>query len=175
MRLSGRAGSSATDAPGRDEFRRFTRSLLVETRGPNLGDDRKESHALNAATRSAALKAGLKWYMFSNAYPSTTAPLRVVGEANTVKATSVIEANVVPSQYPAIQAAFKKACIPWLNEYNVPGSKNIPVFQTDNRLTGVDMAKAAVPIMKARGWVANDTYVVTCADPSVGTNAGGVY
>jgi apolipoprotein N-acyltransferase len=26
-------------------------------------------------------------------------------------------------------AAFKKACIPWLNEYNVPGSKNIPVFQ----------------------------------------------
>jgi ABC-type sugar transport system substrate-binding protein len=113
--------------------------------------------------------------MFSNDYPSTTAPLRVVGEASTVKASSVIEANVVPSQYPAIQAAFKKACIPWLNEYNVPGSKDIPVFQTDNRLTGVDMAKAAVPIMKARGWVAKDTYVVTCADPSVGTNAGGVY
>jgi hypothetical protein len=113
--------------------------------------------------------------MFSNAYPSTTAPLRVVGEANTVKATSVIEANVVPSQYPAIQAAFKKACIPWLNEYNVPGSKDIPVFQTDNRLTGVDMAKAAVPIMKSRGWVAKDTYIVTCADPAVGTNAGGVY
>jgi ABC-type sugar transport system substrate-binding protein len=37
------------------------------------------------------------------------------------------------------------------------------------------MAKAAVPIMKSRGWVAKDTYIVTCADPAVGTNVGGVY
>jgi len=147
----------------------FTLAYLPEATGDPFDD------ALNAATKAAAVKAGLKFYMFSNAYPSTTAPLRVVGEAATVKASSVIEANVVPSQYPAIQAAFKKACIPWLNEYNVPGSKDIPVFQTDNRLTGVDMAKAAVPIMKSRGWAAKDTYVVTCADPAVGTNAGGVY
>ena len=48
---------------------------------------------------------------------------------------TVIEANVVPTQYPAIQAGFKKYCIPWLNEYNVPGSKGIPVFQTDNKLS----------------------------------------
>ena len=147
----------------------FTLAYLPEATG-NPFDD-----ALNAATKSAAVKAGLKFYQFSNAYPSTSKPLEAVGEAATVKASSVIEANVVPSQYPAIQAAFKKACIPWLNEYNVPGSKQIPVFQTDNLLTGIGMAKAAVPIMKSRGWVPAETYIVTCADPSVGQNPGGVY
>jgi ABC-type sugar transport system substrate-binding protein len=147
----------------------FTLAYLPEATGDPFDD------ALNAATKAAAVKAGLKFYQFSNAYPSTTKPLEVVGEAGTVKASSVIEANVVPSQYPAIQAAFKKACIPWLNEYNVPGSKQIPVFQTDNMLTGVGMAKEAVPIMKARGWTAADTYIVTCADPAVGETPGSVY
>jgi Periplasmic binding protein domain len=146
----------------------FTLVYLPESTG-NPFDD-----ALNAATRKAAL-LGVKFFQFSNAYPSTTAPLRNVDQANTVKASAVIEANVVPTQYPAIQAAFKKYCIPWLNEYNVPGSKNIPVFQTDNRLTGVDMAKAAVKMMKARGWDAAQTSIVTCSDPNVGTNPGGVY
>ncbi len=147
----------------------FTLAYLPEATGDPFDD------SLNAATKSAAVKAGLKFYMFSNAYPSTTKPLEVVGESSTVKASSAIEANVVPSQYPAIQAAFKKACIPFLNEYNVPGTKGIPVFQTDNRLTGVGMAKAAVPIMKSRGWVADETYIVTCADPTVGETPGSVY
>lgn len=147
----------------------FTLAYLPEATGDPFDD------SLNAATKSAAVKAGLKFYMFSNAYPSTSKPLEVVGEASTVKAASVIEANVVPSQYPAIQAAFKKACIPFLNEYNVPGTKGIPVFQADNLLTGVGMANAAVPIMKSRGWVASETYIVTCADPAVGETPGSVY
>ena len=147
----------------------FTLAYLPEATGDPFDD------SLNAATKAAAVKAGLKFYQFSNAYPSTSKPMEVVGESATVKATSVIEANVVPAQYPAIQAAFKKSCTPWLNEYNVPGSKGIPVFQTDNYLTGQGMAQAAVPIMKARGWTAADTYIVTCADPAVGQNPGGVY
>jgi hypothetical protein len=147
----------------------FTLAYLPEGTGDPFDD------SLNAATKAAAVKASLKFYQFSNAAPSTTAPLQVAGEAATVKASSVIEANVIPQQYPAIQAAFKKSCIPWLNEYNVPGSKGIPVFQTDNFQTGVGMANAAVPIMKSRGWVADQTYIVTCADPSLGQNPGGVY
>jgi ribose transport system substrate-binding protein len=158
----------ATYVPKVRKIPNFTLVYLPEGTG-NPFDD-----ALNAATRAAAVKA-VKFFQFSNAYPSTTAPLRNVDQAHTVKASSVIEANVVPTQYPAIQAAFKKYCIPWLNEYNVPGSKNIPVFQTDNRLTGVDMAKAAVSMMKARGWDAAQTWIVTCSDPNVGTNPGGVY
>lgn len=147
----------------------FTLAYLPEATGDPFDD------ALNAATKAAGVKAGLKFFMFSNAYPSTSKPLEAVGEAVTVKASSAIEANVVPSQYPAIQAAFKKACIPFLNEYDVPGTKRIPVFQTNNLLTGVDMAKAAVRIMKARGWDAKQTYIVTCADPSVGETPGSVY
>jgi hypothetical protein len=147
----------------------FTMAYMPEATGDPYDD------SLNAATKAAAVSAGLKFYQFSNAYPSTTAPLTVVGEANTVHASAAIEANVIPQQYPAIQAALKKDCIPWLNEYDVPGSKNIPVFQTDNLGTGVGMAQAAVPIMKARGWVASETYIVTCADPTVGTNLAGVY
>ncbi len=131
--------------------------------------------SLNAATKAAGVSAGLKFYQFNNAYPSTTAPLTNVGEAVTVHASAAIEANVIPSQYPAIEAALKKACIPWLNEYDVPGSTNIPVFQTDNLGTGVGMAQAAVPIIKSRGWVANETYVVTCFAPELGTNTAGVY
>jgi hypothetical protein len=147
----------------------FTLAYLPEATGDPF------DNALNAATQAAAVNAHLKFYMFSNAYPSTTAPLTVVGEAHSVHATSVIEANVVPTEYPAIQALFKKYCIPWLNEYDVPGSKMIPVFQADNYGTGAGMGTAAVKLMKARGWVAKDTYIVTCSDPSVGTNAGGVY
>src|SRR6478672_3751173 len=126
----------ATYVPKVRKISDFTLVYLPEGTG-NPFDD-----ALNAATKAAAVK-GVKFYQFSNAYPSTTAPLRNVDQAHTVKASSVIEANVVPTQYPAIQAAFKKYCIPWLNEYNVPGSKGIPVFQADNRLTGVGMATAA--------------------------------
>jgi ABC-type sugar transport system substrate-binding protein len=158
----------ATYVPKVRKIPNFTLVYLPEGSG-NPFDD-----SLNAATRKAAVNA-VKFFQFSNAYPSTTAPLRNVDQSHTVKASAVIEANVVPTQYPAIQAAFKKYCIPWLNEYNVPGSKNIPVFQTDNRLTGVDMAKAAVKMMKSRGWVAAQTSIVTCSDPNVGTNAGGVY
>jgi ABC-type sugar transport system substrate-binding protein len=131
--------------------------------------------SLNAATKSAAVSAGLKFYQFNNNYPSATAPLTNVGEANTVHASAAIEANVIPTEYPAIQAALKKDCIPWLNEYDVAGSKNIPVFQTDNLGTGVGMAEAAVPIMKSRGWVANETYIVTCFAPELTTNTAGVY
>ena len=131
--------------------------------------------SLNAATKAAAVQAGLKFYQFNNNYPSTTAPLTNVGEANTVHASAAIEANVIPQQYPAIQAALQKDCIPWLNEYDVPGSKNIPVFQTDNLGTGVGMAQAAVPIMKSRGWTASDTYIVTCFAPELTTSTAGVY
>lgn len=131
--------------------------------------------SLNAATKAAAVKAGLKFYQFNNNYPSTTAPLTNVGEANTVHATAAIEANVIPTQYPAIQAAFKKNCMPWLNEYAVPGSKNIPIFQTDNLGTGIGMAQAAVPIMKSRGWTASDTYVITCFTGILTTDTTGVY
>jgi hypothetical protein len=131
--------------------------------------------SLNAATKAAAVSAGLKFYQFNNAYPSTTAPLTNVGEAATVHASAAIEANVIPTQYPAIEAALKKDCIPWLNEYDVPGSTNIPVFQTDNLGTGVGMAEAAVPIMKSRGWVASDTYIVTCFNSELGGNTAGVY
>lgn len=158
----------ATYVPKVRKISDFTLAYLPEGTG-NPFDD-----ALNAATKAAAVK-GVKFYQFSNAYPSTTAPLRNVDQAHTVRASSVIEANVVPTQYPAIQAAFKKYCIPWLNEYNVPGSKGIPVFQTDNRLTGVGMALAAVKMMKSRGWDPKQTSIVTCSDPNVGTNAGGVY
>jgi ABC-type sugar transport system substrate-binding protein len=147
----------------------FTLAYLPEDAN-NPFDD-----ALNAATKAAAVSAGLKFYQFNNNYPSTTAPMTNIGEANTVHASSVIEANVIPTQYPALQAALQKDCIPWLNEYDVPGSKNIPVFQTDNLGTGVGMAQAAVPIMKSRGWVANQTYVLTCFTPQLTTSTAGVY
>jgi hypothetical protein len=147
----------------------FTLAYMPEDVGDPFDD------SLNAATKSAAVKAGLKFYQFNNDAPSTTDPLTAVGQADSVKASAAIEANVIPAGYPALEAQLKSDCIPWLNEYDVSGSTRIPAFQTDNLGTGDSMAEAAVPIMKARGWKASETYIITCSDPSVGTNLSGVY
>lgn len=130
---------------------------------------------LNDVTRRAAVKAGMKFFQFSNEYPSTTLPLQAADQAKTVKADVVISANVQPDLYPAIQKKYEQSCIPFLDEYKVPGTKNVPAFQADNFLTGAVMAAAAAKIIKKRGWPVKQTWVVTCQDPNNTTQPGTVY
>jgi ABC-type sugar transport system substrate-binding protein len=130
---------------------------------------------LNDGTRQAATRAKMKFFQFTNEYPSTTLPLDAAHQAVAVKADVVVSANVAPDLYPAIQAIYKNACIPFINEFAVPGTVSVPSFQGDNYLTGSLAATAAAKIIKQRGWPASGIWIVSCADPAWTTKKGTVY
>ena len=130
---------------------------------------------LNDGTRRAASRAKMKFFQFSTEYPSTTLPIEAANQAVVVKPDVVVSANVHPDLYPAIQAKFKKACIPFINEFNVPGTISVPAFQGDNYLAGATAATAAVKIIKQRNWPASGIWIVGCADPVWTTKRGTVY
>jgi hypothetical protein len=117
----------------------------------------------------------MKFFQFSNEYPSTTLPLQNVDQANSVHADVVISGNVQNDQYPQIQQKYLQYCIPFLNQYAVAGTTDIPKFQADNYNTGKVMAAAAADIITQRGWPTNDTWIVTCADPNQIPAPGTVY
>jgi hypothetical protein len=130
---------------------------------------------LNNATRDAAKQAGMGFFQFSNEYPSTTLPLSAADQAITVKPNVVISANVDPSLYPQIQDKYQKACVPFINEYNMANVKQAPAFQTDNYGTGAALAKAAAEIIKQRKWPTDQIYILSCVEPTVAHTAGTVY
>jgi ABC-type sugar transport system substrate-binding protein len=130
---------------------------------------------LNSAIEQSAKDAGMTWYQFSNEYPSTTLPLTVADQAVTVGANVVISGNVTPDLYPQIQATYEAACIPFLNQYAVPGTTDVPRFQADNYVTGATEAEAAAAIIKARGWPLDQIRIVTCADTAMTREPGTVY
>src|SRR5579871_1075356 len=130
---------------------------------------------LNASIKAAADKAGIQFFQFSNEYPSTTLPLQNVDQANSVQADVVISGNVQNDQYPQIQQKYQQYCIPFLNQYAVAGTTDIPEFQADNYGTGAVMAQAAANIITQRGWPTDQTWIVTCADPNQIPAPGTVY
>jgi ABC-type sugar transport system substrate-binding protein len=99
----------------------------------------------------------------------------VARQAVTVEADVVISGNVLSDQYPQIQQVYEQACIPFVNQFNVPGTTDVPSFQADNYLTGAAEAEAAVEIIEERGWPVEEIRIVTCTDPAVTTEPGTVY
>lgn len=130
---------------------------------------------LNAGVEQAAADAGMEFFQFSNEYPDTELPIQVADQAVTVEADVVISGNVLADLYPQIQAKYEEACIPFLNQFSVPGTVNVPRFQADNYVTGAVEAEAAAKIIQARGWPVDQIRIVTCTDPGVTTEPGTVY
>jgi len=130
---------------------------------------------LNAATKAAAVKAKMKFFQFTNEYPSKTLPIDAANQAVTVKANVVISGNVFPDLYPRIQEIYKKACIPWLNEFALEGTKGIPKFQGDNYDTGRRLAVAAAAIIRQRGWPKEQIRIVSCSDLNVARTRESIY
>ena len=130
---------------------------------------------LNTAIEASAKEAGMEWYQFSNEYPDPELPIQVADQAITVEADTIISGNVLSDLYPQIQAKYEGACIPFLNQYAVPGTVDVPRFQADNYVTGATEAEAAAAIIQARGWPVDQIRIVTCTDPAITTEPGTVY
>jgi ABC-type sugar transport system substrate-binding protein len=130
---------------------------------------------LNAGVEAAATEAGMAFFQFSNEFPDTTLPIQVADQAVTVEADVVISGNVLADLYPQIQSIYEAACIPFLNQFAVPGTENVPRFQADNYVTGAIEAEAAAAIITERGWPMEEIRIVTCTDPAVTTDPGTVY
>ncbi len=162
------------DAPAEyvSQLRKMDGSTLVYT--PE-GQTAEFDVTLNTAIQAAAEEAGMKWYQFSNEYPATDLPIKAADQAVTVEADAVISGNVLSDLYPQIQAKYEEACIPFLNQYAVPGTVDVPRFQADNYVTGATEAEAAAKIIQARGWMVDQVRIVTCTDPAITTEPGTVY
>ena len=130
---------------------------------------------LNDGVEAAATEAGIAFFQFSNEFPDTALPIQVADQAVTVEADVVISGNVLADLYPQIQSIYEAACIPFLNQFAVPGTENVPRFQADNYVTGAIEAEAAAAIITERGWPLEEIRIVTCTDPAVTTEPGTVY
>lgn len=130
---------------------------------------------LNDGVEAAASDAGMEFAMFSNEFPDPAIPIQVAEQAITVQADVVISGNVLSDLYPQIQELYEEACIPFVNQFAVPGTTDVPRFQADNYVTGEVMAEAAAEIITARGWPLDEIRIVTCTDPAVTTEPGTVY
>lgn len=139
------------------------------------GDTAEFDKTLNAGVEQAASDAGMTYHEFSNDFPDTALPIQVVDQAITVRATVAISGNVLSDLYPQIQQKYEDACIPFLNQYAVPGTTDVPRFQADNYQTGAVEAEAAAKIITDRGWPLDKIHIVTCTDPAVTTEPGTVY
>jgi len=165
---------AAADAPAAyvSELKNMEGSTLVYT--PE-GQTAEFDTTLNAGVETAATDAGMEFYQLSNEYPETELPITNADQAVTIEADVVISGNVLADLYPQIQATLEAACIPFLNQFAVPGSVNVPRFQADNYVTGAVEAEAAAKIIEARGWPIAELRIVTCTDPAITTEAGTVY
>lgn len=162
------------DAPAEyvSQLRKMEGSTLVYT--PE-GQTAEFDVTLNTSIENAAKEAGMDWYQFSNEYPATDLPIKAADQAVTVEADAIISGNVLSDLYPQIQAKYEEACIPFLNQYAVPGTVDVPRFQADNYVTGATEAEAAAKIIQARGWPVDQIRIVTCTDPAITTEPGTVY
>jgi len=130
---------------------------------------------LNEGVRKATELTGMTFNQFSTEYPNPALPVQVTNQAVTVESDVVISGNVLSDQYPQIQSILEENCIPFINQFAVPGTTDVPRFQGDNYVTGELEAKAAAKIISARGWPVADIRIVTCADPAITTEPGTVY
>lgn len=162
------------DAPAEyvSELKKMEGTTLVYT--PE-GQTAEFDTTLNAGVEAAAKDAGMEWYQFSNEYPDPELPIQVADQAITVEADTIISGNVLSDLYPQIQAKYEGACIPFLNQFSVPGTVDVPRFQADNYVTGATEAEAAAKIIEARGWPVDEIRIVTCTDPAITTEPGTVY
>jgi ABC-type sugar transport system substrate-binding protein len=162
------------DAPAEyvSELKKMEGTTLVYT--PE-GQTAEFDTTLNAGVEAAAKDAGMEWYQFSNEYPDPELPIQVADQAITVEADTIISGNVLSDLYPQIQAKYEGACIPFLNQFSVPGTVDVPRFQADNYVTGATEAEAAAKIIQARGWPVDQIRIVTCTDPAITTEPGTVY
>jgi len=130
---------------------------------------------MNKSVEEAADAASIKLTTQSTEFPSKTVPLRVADAMTQVKPDAIISGLIVGDLYPAVQAKYDKACIPFIDQFAMPTPTPVPMFQTSYKVDGKTMGEAAVKTVKDRGWPVEDTWVIMCTDSQLSKEPGSIY
>jgi ABC-type sugar transport system substrate-binding protein len=118
-------------------------------------------------------QANVEVTVLDNAFPDTQRPVQNALQAVQMKADLVLSELIMPDLNPAVQQKYKDACIPMINIFGMPKYPYpAPTIQAIHRENGVTMAKAAIEIIKAKGWPADQIWVVSCGDPVTASGPG---
>jgi ABC-type sugar transport system substrate-binding protein len=118
-------------------------------------------------------QANVEVTVLDNAFPDTMRPVQNADQAVQMKVDLVLSELIMPDLNPAVQQKYKDACIPMVNIFGMPKYPYpAPTIQAIHRENGVTMAKAAIDIIKAKGWSADQIWIVSCGDPVTATGPG---
>jgi ABC-type sugar transport system substrate-binding protein len=100
-------------------------------------------------------------------------PVQNADQAVQTKVDLVLSELIMPDLNPAVQQKYKDACIPMINIFGMPNYPYpAPTIQAIHRENGVTMAKAAIDIIKQKGWPADQIWIVSCGDPVTAQGPG---
>ncbi len=128
----------------------------------------------NRGVQAVAGRTGAELKLFDNKYPSTSEPINVAKAVAQLKPDAVLSMNVIANLYPQIMKTFSRACLPTV-VLDLAPPENSVFFGVRQGDMGTVAAEYAATVMRARGWDPAETWVVSCADADVGTDAGTPY
>ena len=117
--------------------------------------------------------AGIEVIVLDNAFPDTMRPIQNADQAVQMKVDLVLSQLIMPDLNPAVQTKYKEACIPMVNVFGMPNYPfPAPTVQAIHKENGVVMAKAAIELIKEKGWPADEIWIVSCGDPVTASGPG---
>ncbi len=117
--------------------------------------------------------AGIEVIVLDNAFPDTMRPIQNADQAVQMKVDLVLSQLIMPDLNPAVQIKYKEACIPMVNVFGMPNYPfPAPTVQAIHKENGVVMAKAAIELIKEKGWPADEIWIVSCGDPVTASGPG---
>jgi ABC-type sugar transport system substrate-binding protein len=117
--------------------------------------------------------ANIEVTVLDNAYPDTGAPVRAADQAVQLKVDLVLSQLILPDLNPVVQTKYRDACIPMINIFGMPKYPfPAPTIQAIHGDNGIDMAKAAIGLIKKKGWPADQIWIVSCGEPQVASGPG---
>jgi ribose transport system substrate-binding protein len=117
--------------------------------------------------------AGVEVTVLDNAFPDTMRPIQNADQAVQMKVDIVLSQLIMPDLNPAVQTKYKDACIPMVNIFGMPNYPfPAPTVQAIHKENGVVMAKAAIELIKEKGWPAEEIWIVSCGDPVTASGPG---
>jgi ribose transport system substrate-binding protein len=118
-------------------------------------------------------QAGVEVTVLDNAFPDTMRPIQNADQAVQMGVDVVLSQLIMPDLNPAVQTKYKDACIPMVNVFGMPNYPfPAPTVQAIHKENGVVMAKAAIELIKAKAWPADQIWIVSCGDPVTASGPG---
>lgn len=117
--------------------------------------------------------AGVEVVVLDNAFPDTQRPIQNADQAVQMSVDVVLSQLIMPDLNPAVQTKYKDACIPMVNVFGMPNYPfPAPTVQAIHKENGVVMARAAIDLIKKKGWPEDAIWIVSCGDPVTASGPG---